>query len=179
MIGPTLGSRPRCGASRFHSGVSTGPNTAPSVPIHTTAAIARRTFAGLGEVGGDEPALQRRRLRTAEQHHADEQQPHPAHLSAERSDCGAARADHERRHQRRPPSAPLAECRERRRHQRRPERERGVAGPGEAVVAQQIADEQREDRNHAGDRRLPRHLRHAQRRDRSPLQRGGDRPWPR
>ena len=131
-----------------------------------------RAFAGLGEVGGDEPPLQRRRLRAAEHHHADEQQPHPSHLSAERSDRRAARADDERRDQRRPPAAPAAERGERRRHQRRPERERGVARPGEAVVAQQVADEQRQHRNHAGDRRLARHLRQAQRRDGATLQRG-------
>ena len=55
-----------------------------------------RTLVGLGEVGGDEPALQRRCLGSAEQHHADQQQPHPAHLPAERGDRGAAGADHER-----------------------------------------------------------------------------------
>ena len=52
--------------TRFSNGVSIGPNTAPSVPTHTIAPIAFARSLGLGEVGGDVPGLQRRRLAAPE-----------------------------------------------------------------------------------------------------------------
>ena len=76
------------------------------------------------------------------------------------------------RHQRRASAATAAERSERRGHQRRAECEGGVAGAGEAVVAEQVTDEQREHCDDSGDRRLAGNLGQPQRRDRAPLQCG-------
>ena len=45
--GPTYSSSPIAMPKRFSSGVNTGPNTAPSVPIHTTAPMAVARSSGV------------------------------------------------------------------------------------------------------------------------------------
>ena len=152
-IGPTLGSSRRCGARRFHCGVSTGPNTAPSVPSQTTAAIARGPSPGSARSAAtNRPCKEAACVppnKTMPTSRSQTQRICPPTRQQQRHRA----ADHERGDHRRPTTTASTERGERRSHQRRTESEACVAGAGKAVITQQVTDVQREHGDHAGDKR--------------------------
>ena len=126
-----------------------GPNTAPSVPTHTNGRDRLGTLLRRGEVGTHVATLQGRRLAGAEQHHADARTTGTSASARRRRPLPNPRSDEERGDEpgRRPwrrmcaddGIAVIAA----------PSVNAALAGSGEAVVAEQIARQQRDDGDHA------------------------------
>ena len=177
--GPTSSSRPTRRAKSFSNGVKIGPNTAPIVPTHTIAAIDLARCVGRGEVGTHVATLQRRRLTGAEQRHPDHEQREPAQLPAGAGHDRTQRTDEEGGDEPGPAAVPAHVCGQRDRGDRRAHRERRARQTGEAVAAEQVTRQQRDDGDRRGDGSLTGNLRPPERVQRAAVQHpevvGGDR----
>ena len=116
-----------------------GPNTAPSVPVHTTMEMARARCSGTGQIGRHVATGQVGGLAGADEERPEQEQREPTELPGDRGGegrptDGEAVGDDEPR----PPTVAAHVLGERDGDERRARREHGAAEAGQRVAAEQV-----------------------------------------